>query len=360
MQILVIHPGDSFATADVYDGLCDGLRVHGVNVIEARLDTGLDVFSTAVKLMRDYGYPSPPWAQDVLALVASRIISQAAWLQPAAAIAVTGLKLHYSVPLTLRKLSIPTALLCTESPYSDVERQIAPLYDHVFTHERAAIALFGSHPSLHYLPHAYHPARHTLGPAELEKACDVYFVGTAFPERRALFDGVDWRGIQRVIHGSMWHMAPNALPTPDALANGAVDPWQGVTPNGEAAQWYRSTAICLNHHRTTMEYGSGGRIDPATAQSLGPRAFEIAACGGFQLCDDSRAELRALFGDAVPTYRADDPVDLERQIRWWLARPDERARLAAQQHQAVQGHSWHARAAQILEVLTAGLSRKAA
>ena len=39
MRVMVVHPGASFSTADVYDGLIVGLRAHGVNLIEGRLDT---------------------------------------------------------------------------------------------------------------------------------------------------------------------------------------------------------------------------------------------------------------------------------------------------------------------------------
>jgi len=358
MKVLVVHPGDSFSTADVYTGLCAGLRASGCTVIEARLDIGLEVFSTATHLLTTYVTGVPAWASDAFALAAPRIIAQAVVTQPDAAIVVTGLKLHWSVPLGLRTLGIPTALLCTESPYSAVEQEIAPLYDHIFTHERIAVPLFGAHPSVHYVPHAFNPATHYPGPADPAQLVDLYFVGTAFPERRALLDGVNWKGITREVQGSLWQLPEHETMTPAQVIAGEVDPWQGIARNADAASWYRSARISLNHHRTTTEYGSGQHI--TAAQSLGPRAFEIAACGGFQLCDDSRPELAALFGKSVPTYRAGDSADLERQIRFYLRYPGARTALSMQQRQAVQGHTWHARAADILNVVANAAHRKQA
>lgn len=146
MRIQLIHPGDAYSTADVYDGLCFGLRANGHDVHESRLDTGLEALSTAAYLLQTYAPHAPEWAHNAFEMAAARMIHQAAWIQPDLVIAVTGMKVHPSVPITLRKMGIPTALLCTESPYARQEQVLAPLYDHVFTHERRAVSLFGDHP----------------------------------------------------------------------------------------------------------------------------------------------------------------------------------------------------------------------
>lgn len=344
MRVLVIHPGSAYSVSDVYDGLCVGLRAAGCEVLEARLDQGLILFDDALTALGALNpeYRVPEWAQDPSALAGARIINQAALLRPDLAIVVTGLKLHYSVPLALHSLGVPAALLCTETPYSDDEPRIAPLYRHVFTHDRAGLARFAGHPSAHYLPHAFNPERHRPGAAEADKAVDVYFVGAGFDERRALFAPLRAElGARFVCEGVLWD------DTIDFADERQV--WAGAVDNAEVVRWYRSAGICLNHHRTTAEYGTGQHIAPGSAASLGPRAFEIAACKGFQLCDDSRPDLPELLGDSVPTYRAGDAADLLRQARHWLGRPGARAALAAAACEAVQAHSWHARARQLLE-----------
>jgi spore maturation protein CgeB len=322
-----------------------------MELIESRLDSGLAFFGDALDLMTErYGEQGiPEWGKDASALASARIIAQAAAQrtigQPVdAAIVVTGLKLHWSVPITLRGLDIPTALLTTETPYDDREKKISALYNHVFTHEMRGLELFKGHPSLHYLPHAYNPERHKPGPCEPDKAADVYFVGAGFPERRELFSSlVADPAIRFELQGVLWKG--------DALDEKGMH--LGAVPNSEAIRWYRSAAINLNHHRTTTAYLSGDHIPAGSAVSPGPRAFEIAACGGFQLCDDSRPELHAIFGDSVPTYRAGNAEDLHAAVHYWLAHPDKRERRAAEALQRVQEHSWYRRAAQILEVLYA-------
>lgn len=331
----------------MFSGLVAGLRAQGITVDIARLDEGLETFALMTGAATRYEIDLPPWGQDPVALAASRIITQAAWFQPDAVIAVTGLKLHPSVPLTLRRLGIPTALLCTESPYSEEERQIAPMYDTVFTNERVAVPLF-THTNVHYLPHAYNPAVHHAGSIDPAKQVDAVFIGTSFPERRDLFLGLD--GVQLL--GAAWH-----LPLEKQMDD-ADNPWEGITPNHEAAAWYRAARVSLNHHRTSMGWNDGRHI--SQAESLGPRAYEIPACGGFMLCDDSRPELFDVFGDGVAAYRAGDRADLERQLDYWLAHPDRREESARMQHAAVQPHSWHARAAQVAEVVLNQKARRRA
>jgi spore maturation protein CgeB len=76
----------------------------------------------------------------------------------------------------------------------------------------------------------------------------------------------------------------------------------------------------------------------------------VPACGGF-LLSDPRPELLDLFGEHAATYRASDPDDLARQVRYWLAHPDRREAAARGQHEAVQGHSYADRARVLLETL---------
>jgi spore maturation protein CgeB len=342
-RIFLIHSGDGFSTADVVTGLHAGLVANGARVTLGRLNDLVQVFSGISEIIAGQNLTADP--PDALAMCAAPLVHQAVLTGPYdLAIAVTGLKLHPTVAWALRKLGIPTVLLCTESPYQTLggpeqitERLIAQHYDWVFTNDPAALPLFANPPErVHYLPHAYNPVAHRPGPVIHSLRCDVAFVGTAFPERRALFGGVNWAGIDWQCRGTGWD---------EALSGENYE--RQVLDNAAAAALYRSAAITLNHHRTTGNPATGAPslVCPTT---LGPRAYEIAACGGFQLCDDSRPELSAVFGDTVPTYRADDSADLERQIRHWLANPHARAERAAAQYTAVQGHTWTARAATVL------------
>ena len=345
MKILVIQPGHAYSTADVCDGLVWGLRANGADVYEYPLLHTLQIAEALVgagKMLRALG-PDDERYPSAFDLAAAGIPGVAMARGVDACIVVTGSNLPYTIPITLRRGGIPTALLCTESPYLTAkrERHDAAVYDLVFTNDRAALPLFDRGPAgrVHYLPHAYHPQRHTPDGPRADP-CDVYFVGTRFPEREALLGGADWSGVDFRDHSVRYD--------PDA---DFAEMAQQIRPNADVASHYRAAAISLNHHRTAVDFTSGEYSGPV--HSIGPRAYEIPACGGFQLCDDARPELDEVFAGTVPTYRAGDPADLARQVRHYLSSPSTRERLAAAQREAVAPHRWDIRARQVLDILSA-------
>lgn len=345
LTILLAHPGAAWSTHDVYVGMKAGLEANGHRVIPYRLDEALafygGVFEAAEKGGLVWGTETKQ-RPNVFGFAGMKCIAELVNVWPDMFISVSGHNMHYSVPLMAKKLGIPSAVYCTESPYfGDHETSFAKHYDVVFTNERRSVPQFAIHAPSFYLPHAYNPQIHHPGEGDAEHACDVFFVGSGFDERRRLFRAVDWTDIDFVTRGFMWEDGE----TTDALDGAKIE------PNEVAAQWYRSSKISLNHHRTTTVYGAGKHISGLDADSLGPRAYEIAACGGFQLCDDSRPELFEVFGDTVPTYRSHSALDLERKIRYYLERPEERWNLAQAQLAAIAPHSWYTRAREMLETI---------
>jgi spore maturation protein CgeB len=334
MKIAVIHPGASWSTADVYTGLISGLRsIPNLDIHGMEINSILNWFETMIDLGVNAGMLSDAaYRNDVLnrQRMASAHITQAILdLWPDVVISVSGHNYHLRDVDILRRVGIKTAVILTESPYfGELEGMMAQHYDIAFTNERCSAKRLNAT----YLPHAYNPAVHTVdGP--LGFATDAVFVGSMFDERRERFNGVDWTGINFLWRGHDMTETPS-----------------DVTPNAEAAAYYRATNVAINHHRTTTSHGSGQHIRPEEAASLGPRAYEIAACGAFQLMDDSRAEAKEIFGESLVTYRAGDSADLERQLRKWL-RASEREEWAMAQHEAVLPHSWDVRAKQVLERL---------
>lgn len=330
--------GRPFSTADVYDGLVAGLRANGVDVYEGRLDSILAWYDTLVVVGAARGVlhttALDPDHLNRWALASAHITRHILLTEPDLVIAVSAHNYSVGDAKILKRYGFKTAMLGTEAPYLiDLEAQFAALYGTVFTNERASVPRFRTvNPNAHYLPHAYNPDVHRPdGPAS---PSDVLFVGSLFDERRALFSGVDWTGID--FHCRGYDLARD-VQTADIVAN------------TETAALYRGTKIALNHHRTTTSHASGQHIAADEAESLGPRAYEIAACGAFQLMDDSRAEAREVFGESLVTYRAGDSAALARQVRTWLDR--DRTAVAAAQRAAILPHSWTARARQVLEVL---------
>ena len=61
-----------------------------------------------------------------------------------------------------------------------------------------------------------------------------------------------------------------------------------------------------------------------------------------------------MFGDTVPVYRS--PAELGELCRYYLSHPEERRRLAFKQQQRVQGHTFDARAADMMAAIQAAHS----
>lgn len=334
MKVFLIHPGASWSTHDVYTGLLAGLNAQpGIDTYQGRIDTILNWYDGMIHLGVQAGHMNPSaYSTEVLnrQRMASAHITQAILdIWPDVVICVSGHNYHLKDVDALRRVGIKTAVILTESPYfGELEGKIATHYDIAFTNERRSADRFNAV----YLPHAYNPEVHTPeGPREFET--DAIFIGSMFDERRDLINGVDWTGINFLWRGH-------------DMSNNPKD----VVPNQQTAAYYRSTKVAINHHRTTTSYGSGQHIKPEEAESVGPRFYEIAACGAFQLVDDSRTEAGELFGEALVTYRAGDSADLEKQVRKWV-RVSEREAWAAAQHEAILPHSWTVRARQVLEAI---------
>ena len=140
-----------------------------------------------------------------------------------------------------------------------------------------------------------------------------------------MFGGLNFNGHNARIVGVGWN---------EGVGNTVIG-----SPNTELVKYYQSTKIALNHHRQTTTVDSDALI---SGKSLGPRAYEIAACGAFQLCDTTRPELAEVFGDSVATYH--DRADLMGKIDYYLGHDAERVDMARAAYERVKPCSFYNRA----------------
>jgi len=344
VKIFVAYPGSRHATYDVALGYQEALIELGQEVTAFYLHDYLDYHAGALEHWRRVnpgcGMDAAQTMDCWYRLAGEHLVARVVDVQPDVVLIVCGLNLHRETYEILGKLPVPKVLLLTESPYID-GKQITLLrnggFRLGFTNEKNSASIlseFGEVP-VEYLPHSFSPKHHRPGPVGTEYQTDVFFHGTWFPERAKLFDtvadGLEGDFNLRIV-GVGWEES--------------IGSTQDTTPDDDLCQWYRGTKIALNHHRTTALIGSGRHIKSGAAWSLGPRAYEIAACGAFQLCDNTRPELGKIFGDSVPTYCG--PSDLKRKIKYYLAHDDERMGLANESLNRVQHCSFVERARGIL------------
>jgi glycosyltransferase involved in cell wall biosynthesis len=288
LRMLIIHPGAATSTADVYDGLMPALRARGHELVPYQLDT------------------------------------------------------------RLKRAGRKVGILFTESPYNDDDQaRFAALADVCWTNERASVpVLRRANPNTHYLPHAYDPSRHAatvqLSNEEELARHDVVFVGTLFSERQELLAAVDWSGIDLGLYGQFPYLGSRSRLREYVRGS--------IVPNEVTAALYRRAKIGLNLYRTSMGFG---RDAPRTvgAESLNPRALELAAAGCFTI-SDHRPEVAEVFGDLVPTFR--DPRELETLTRVWLADGPGRDRVRSALPGAVSGRDFAAMAARVETGLVGG------
>lgn len=394
-SVIVWHPGTSMSTSDVSDGLVAGLRAEGVHVDEYRTDVQLAQHGKLLESMwQEAGRPAERYTSaDVIYKASKELLTDACrarrlhgatWV-----IVVSGMYQHPDLFVYLRDAGFNVAVLLTESPY-DSEHELAaidrrdvtgapePVANVVFTNERTSVETFRRvQPRTVYLPHAWNPARLELAQRQdLMPAYDVVFVGTFFEERVEFLSTIVWDDVRLGLYGTtdeIRRMAAAEGPTflPEFARRACEAPAKvtpltrqarrlerhirgSYVPNVATLGLYRQAAVGLNFHRTSKGYLTGTHI--TTAESLNPRCYELAAAGCF-FATDWRAELDEVL-PMVPTFRT--PFACEEVIRRALADPAWRAQVAAAARDAVQPHTWQARARTVIETLTAGRQVRAA
>jgi Glycosyl transferases group 1 len=371
VKILLAHPGAIVSVGDVYDGLAQALtRRSDVELIHHELGGRMYICELALniawkKVGKAQGLPKPSDV-DVIYFASQGILEKALRFQPDWTVLVTG---HYFIPEFVRMLKrCPTkvAFLLTESPYEDeIEKLRVALADLAWTNERTSVGFLGQFcDHVHYLPHAYNPARQIVRPergvdgkgkptlihhergkqfvmSDDLASHDVVFVGTLFEERIKLLEAVDWDGIDFGIYGCL-----DLLGSRHHLRKYVRG---GITPNWMAAELYRRAKIGLSLFRTSIGFGRN-RPHIQYAESMGPRSLELAASGCFHI-SEYRKEVDEVFGGAVPTF--DGPKELESLVRSYLMEPYIRATHAATAKQLALPRSFDAMAAQVVADLTA-------
>lgn len=336
MKLLTVHPGASVSTHDVYVGLREALAERGHEVFEYALDGRIEMSGRYLTYCWKRGNKTLPRPNnaDILYHAGENLVARALRVAPDWVLVVSSMYLHPDVLVLLRRAGLKVAILFTESPYDDEpQARLIPWARVCWTNERSSARALG----IGYVPHAYRAAAHSTTPIDGDvPRHDVVFVGTGFQERIDLLAGVDWTGIDFALYGT-WELVGSRAHLRRHIQGGFID-------NARAAALYQRAKIGLNLYRSSKGFGRTAPRITAAAESLNPRAYELAATGCFSL-STPRAEVSEVFGDAVPTFETS--AELEALVRRWLADEAGRAATAARLPTLVAPHTWAARAAQI-------------
>jgi spore maturation protein CgeB len=307
MRILVGYPPSDFSVGDMVRGYLSAFRAAGHEVRE-----------------------SSPLKTDMpkRQMVAERIFLDAIYFRADLVVLICGIAFDPLLLQLLKHGDFRTVVLHTESPYEDdAQTAWSAHYPGMLncTHEKVSAQRYG----WTYVPHAFDPAVHQQVPADPDEACDVLLIATGWQSRIDLLEQIDWTGVRLVLRGTWARLRP------DSPLRAFYRP--GPVMNADTPRLYASASICLNVHRG----------DP-DAVSLNPRAYELAACGAFQI-SDARQELRALFGGSVPTFRT--AQELSGLVQHYLAHSEERRALADVARQQIRRETFDRRVETVLSLV---------
>jgi spore maturation protein CgeB len=325
LRILFVDTAVEISIADSARGYLGALKRQGHDVQHFKTSARIRFAATALQ----HG-PNPDLAKDfslVSQLAAEMIVVEALKHGADLIVVSSGLALHQNGLELATRAGFPIALILTESPYEDCNQERAARHSaHVFTNDLSSAM---THPDWRYLASAYDPEYHHPYEIDPDNQTDVLFIGTGWPERQSLLEGVDWTGINLRIMGQ-WPGLTDVSPLWPYFEDVQVN-------NVESARLYSSAKVAINHHRS----------DPK-AMSLNPRGYELGGCGVFQV-SDWRPEIEDVYRDAVPIYH--DSASLEHAIRFALENPRSRSSIASRQRaRLLEGrHTFDDRAAQLID-----------
>jgi glycosyltransferase involved in cell wall biosynthesis len=259
-------------------------------------------------------------------------------------VAVDGEGLDRGLCQRLAVLCGKSALWVSEDPY-DREHNLrsANLFDCVFTNDSASVSHYDG--GAQHLPFAANPRFHELAvPHDAEEArhylYDVLFIGTAWPNRVEFI-----RKLSQELPGLKFKVA---LPTnsflPPVNLDLPVSAYSWRSANSEVARFANRSRIVLTLHR---EFAVGG--NPAVAATPGPRLFETALAGGFQLVDGSLPETKSYYRDSEEIACFSNIDECVAKVRYYLQNPHERLAMArAAQQRTRREHLYAHRVAKLL------------
>jgi glycosyltransferase involved in cell wall biosynthesis/spore maturation protein CgeB len=241
-----------------------------------------------------------------------------------------------------------SVLWVTEDPYERERVNVgnAELFDFVFTNDSASVAAYKGRAQ--HLPFAANPCfnfREIPADDAGHYLYDVLFVGTAWPNRVAFL-----RQLLAELKGVKFKLAlpgNDHLPVPDLDL--APSSYQWRVPNPEMCRLANRSRIVLTLHRNFA------LTTETAAATPGPRLFEVALAGGFQLVDLGLPETKNYFALDSEIAGFSNVTECLEQIRFHLGHPEIRLEKArAAQRRCLSEHLYKHRVARLLDTVETG------
>jgi spore maturation protein CgeB len=334
----------------VYSGWFEALTALGVRVEHYNLNDRLVFYASAclpTGNTDDGGqleFKRAMSREAATAAAANGVLSAAYQFWPDVVLIVMGALMPAHLLQVMRDRGHKVVILHTESPYQDEEQLLKAQF--------ASLNLLNDPVNIdsyrrlgmpaEYMPHAYRPGIHNLGPGSADLESDFCFVGTGFPSRieyfTAMRDAGGFDGVDVALCGN-WQALPADSPLRPLMSHDI----EHCIDNELAARIYRSSRAGINIYRREAEDAHRGE-----GWALGPREVEMAACGLFFL-RESRGEADQVL-PMLPAVTG--PGDAAEQLHWWLGHDQQRDAAAAGARAAVRGRTFDANARRLLHLVS--------
>ena len=244
-------------------------------------------------------------------------------------VAFDGEELERGICARLASLCGASILWITEDPYElQINKENSDIFDIVFTNNSESVSAYGL--KGRHLPFAASAKIHHHEICDDGLLYDVFFAGTAWPNRVSFLKKLEpeLRGLKLKI--ALPHN-PHLL-KPDLRMAPSSYLWK--TPNSEFARFANKSRVTLTLHRNFSSSGND-----STAATPGPRLFEVALAGGFQLIDMSLPEVTNYFDEDTQFAGFRSEEECIEKIKYYLTNPDKRIKMAqSAQNRASKEH----------------------
>jgi len=248
-------------------------------------------------------------------------------------IAFDGEQLDRGICARLAAICKTKIMWVTEDPYElSINKKNGDIFDLIFTNNSESVSAYGN--KGRHLPFAADTSIHyreVVDNAQENKLYyDLFFAGNPWPNRVRLLKDLQSNLEELNVKVALPHN--EHLPVPDIGMESSRYLWR--TPNSEFVRFANKSRVTLTLHRS---FSSSGNND--TAATPGPRLFEIALSGGFQLIDMSLPEVTKYFTEDVDFIGFRTKEECVEKLKFYLSNPEKRISIAkSAQQKAMKDH----------------------
>ncbi len=280
-----------------------------------------------------YALEEHPEVSSVVMTDYGRAISDAKQYSCNLFLAFDGEEINLDICQRVAEICSRSVVWFTEDPYErDVNVKASELFDLVFTNDAGSVKSYGA--KGRHLPLAASEKYHFFPThkSDHDYRYDLFFVGTAWPNRVRLINDIlaSLHDIKlKLALPSNEHLPEFSLGYPSSFYNWRV-------PNTEFCRLANNSSVSLSIPR---DFSGCGGI--SVAETPGPRLFELAMAGTFQLVDVATLGVDQFYvegQDYISFVDADDCID---KLNYYLNNPSERIVIAENaQKKTLEKHTY--------------------